>query len=453
MTTTRVKGTDATHDPQRRSWVERANDGDSDFPIQNLPLGVFTLAGEDGARARGGVAIGDRVIDLAAVARLDLLDGTALDAVRMASRPTLNALMAAGSAPRQALRAALSELLAADASESVRTRLGEALAPMDAVTMHVPARIGGFTDFFTSLHHAARAGRISRPNQPLPPAFQRLPMGYNSRANSVAVSGTDFHRPWGIRQATAEDTPNFGRSEAIDFELEVGAYVAGDTRGLPIGIDAARGHLFGLCLVNDWSSRDLQRAESFPLGPFLAKSSMTTVSPWIVTAEALAPFRAALERAADDLPSPDHLRSDEHDADGAIAVRLTAAISTERMRAAGEGPAVLTRTDLRNLHWTFDQMIAHHVSGGCRLEPGDLLGSGTVSGAERSSAACLFELCIAPDAPRFDPVPLPNGEERRWLLDGDEIVLNGRAEAAGLRSIGFGECRARVVPAHPYPVN
>ena len=432
-----------THDPRRRSWVAAANASGCDFPIQNLPFGVFSAPGRD---QRGGVAIGDSIFDLKAALDAKLFTGAAEEAARAASAPSLNALMKMPPRQVSALRHALSEHLRVDGKDRARIekRAGDLLVPMQQATYAVPAAIGGFTDFFTSAHHVSRVGKVVRPDAPLPPAFQHLPMAYNSRASSVAVSGQEVVRPRGqLRRGDSEVA--FGPTEALDFELEVGAYVgAGNALGRPIPVSDAGEHIFGLCLLNDWSSRDIQRWESFPLGPFLGKSFCTTVSPWVITAEALAPFRIPQPPRGQGDPQPlAYLLDDDDQARGAFDIELTATIQTQAMRARGEAPFTMTRTNLNTLYWTFAQMIAHHTSNGCNLQPGDLIGSGTVSGPADEGRACMLESTSGGK----QPLALPNGETRAWLQDGDELALHGRATRRDFVAIGFGECRARIAAA------
>jgi fumarylacetoacetase len=437
----------ATHDPALRSWVESANAPGADFPIQNLPLGVFRRRGESAARARGGVAIGDRILDLAAAVRAGLFaGGAAEEAARAAAGPALNPLMAMGNAAASALRARVSALLAAGAPE--RARVEPLLVPMAEAEMLPPAAIGAFTDFLTSTYHTERGGRRTRPDSPLPPNFKHLPVAYNSRASSVRVSGEAVRRPNGQRQRP-DGTVHFGPCEALDFELELGLFVGpGNPLGEPVHMDFAPDHMFGYCLLNDWSARDIQRWESHPLGPFLSKSFATSISPWVVTAEALEPFRApAFPRAAGDPEPLPYLRSEADRREGLMDIRMEAFLLTPRMCERGEAPARVTATRFTNMYWTFAQMLTHHMSNGCNLRPGDLLGSGTASGPTDESRACMAELTEA----GTQPLALPNGETRRWLEDGDEVIFRARAERDGFVPIGFGECRGRIAPAPAWP--
>jgi fumarylacetoacetase len=436
----------ATHDPARRAWLDSANQPGCDFPIQNLPHGVFRRAGQ---AARGGVAIGDRILDLQAAVAAGLFAGLPAEAARAAAEPSLNRLMAMGNGAATTLRARVSDLLRADGPEAgrVTAMADRLLVPMVEVEMVLPAEIGAFTDFLTSLYHTERGGRQRNPENPLPPAFKHLPVAYNSRASSVRMSGEAVRRPNGQWQRP-DGSVQFGPSEAQDFELEVGFFVGpGNALGEPIPIGAAPDHIWGFCLVNDWSARDIQRWESVPLGPFLSKSLSTSISPWIVTAEAMAPFRAPAPARLPGDPAPlPHLTGPRDQAAGGFDITLEAFLVTPRMREAGAGPARITATNFLHMYWTFGQMLVHHASNGCNLRPGDLIASGTTSGPTDASRACLSEITRG-----RDPLTLPNGETRLWLQDGDEVIFRGRAERAGHVAIGFGECRGRIEPAPAWP--
>lgn len=431
-----MPGLNSTHDPARRSFVAAANDPACDFPLQNLPYGVM----QNGAGSRCAVAIGDQVLDLVAAHDAGLLEEPAVRA------PVLNELFAAGPARHAALRARLSTLLEEGSVE--QGRVGALLRPADAVQMALPVRIGAFTDFFTSLHHTERGGRLSGRTPPVAAAFRWLPIAYNSRATSVRISGEPVTRPNGQRRG-AEGVPEFGPSTALDFELELGAFVGrGNLLGQPLHLDAAGRELVGFCLLNDWSSRDVQGWESDPLGPFLCKSFSTTISPWVVTADALRPFRTGALARPDGDPAPlPYLHSDEDQASGGIGLAMQALLLTPAMRQAGLDPVPITRADFRDMYWTFAQMAAHHMSNGCNLQTGDLLGSGTVSGPTDESRACLAEITARGTVPLI----LPHGESRAWLLDGDEVIFRARAERDGFVPIGFGECRGVVQPAVTWP--
>jgi fumarylacetoacetase len=425
-----------THDPARRSFVERANLPDYDFPIQNLPFGVFHLADET---PRVGVAIGDQIVDLAAAA--GLFDGTAATAAHACNTPSLNALMALGPPAWSALRLALSRELESGSSARLRSHL----VPMARAEMRMPVAFRNFTDFFASIFHASNAGRLFRPDNPLLPNYKYVPVAYHSRASSVRISNTAVRRPNGQRRS-AEGPPRFGPSQRLDFELELGAFVgAASELGRGVPISEAADHIFGYCLLNDWSARDIQAWEAQPLGPFLGKNFATTISPWIVTREALAPFCiAALTRPEGD-PAPLPYLDDPQDrALGGLNITLEAYLATAAMRRDGVPPARLTQSSFAQMYWTFAQMIAHHTSNGCNLEIGDLIGSGTVSGPEPSSWGSLLELTGGGST----PLTLANGEKRSFLQDGDEIIFRGFCSAPGYARIGLGECRAVVLPAN-----
>lgn len=432
----------ATHDPARRSWVDSANRDDADFPIQNLPFGIFRRAGE---AARGGVAIGDRIVDLAALAQSGLLAAAAAEAARAASGPTLNPLMALGNGPASALRARLSDLLRVDGPEraAIEGAADRLLVPMAQATLELPAAIGGFTDFLCSIYHTRRLGQNN-----IPPSFKYMPVAYNGRASSVRVSGGALKRP-NVQYPGAGGAMEFGPEPKLDFELEVGAFVGpGTALGAPLSIAAARAQIFGYCLLNDWSARSVQRWEMPPLGPFRGKSMSTSISPWVVTAEALAPFHAPAFAREEGYPAPlPYLASAYEAAEGGLDIALDAFLLSDRMRRAGEAPARVTATNTNNAYWTFAQLVTDHAANGCNLRPGDLIASGTLSGPTDDSRACIAELTMNGS----DPLRLPDGETRAWLDDGDEVIFRGRASRAGAVSIGFGECRGRIDPAVPWP--
>jgi fumarylacetoacetase len=436
-----------THDPARRSWVESANRADTDFPIQNLPFGVFRRGG---GTPRGGVAIGDRVFDLQAGLAAGLFAGTAATAADAAKGPKLNPLMALGNAPASALRARLSDLLRSDSPERARVEANAdtLLVPMAQVQLDMPAEVASYTDFFTSIYHAERGGRFRNPDAPLTPNFKYIPIGYNGRASSIRVSGTSFKRPNGQYRDQGGEI-RFGPEPRQDFELEVGAFIGrANALGTPIPLAAARDHIFGYCLLNDWSARAIQAWETVPAGPFQGKSFSTIISPWVVTGEALAPFHCpAFARAAGDPKPLPYLATAENEAAGAIDLGLEAFLLTPRMRQQNLAPARITLTSLTTLYWTFAQMLTYHASNGGNFLTGDIIASGTASGPTDESRACLNELS---DFGRRD-IPLPNGETRRYLEDGDEVIFRARAERAGHVAIGFGECRGQVEPAAPWP--
>ncbi len=425
---------DDTHDPARRSWVASAN-GHSEFPIQNLPLGVFSPPGNG---PRGGVAIGDSVFDLGAA--VSLLTGDAARAARAAAAPTLNALLALGSGPRAALRTQLSALL--DAAALPRPELLHGAA---ACKLHLPASVGDYTDFFAGIHHATNTGRQFRPENPLLPNYKHVPVAYHGRASSVRVSGAAVRRPNGQRKPASDSAPSFGPCRNLDFELELGVWIGpGNAPGEPIPIARAPAHVAGFCLLNDWSARDIQAWEYQPLGPFLAKNFCTTVSPWIVPSEALIPFRVQRFPREPGDPAPLPYLDDPADTQsGGLDITFDVLLLSAAMRAAGEPPFRLARSNARHLYWTVAQMVAHHSCGGCELRPGDLFGSGTISAPTPDGFGSLLESTNGGRA----PIALPSGETRRFLEDGDDIILRARAEREGFVSIGFGECRGRVFPA------
>ena len=436
--------TDHTHDPALRSWVVSANENACDFPVQNLPLGVFRVAGS-AAGARIGVAIGDRVLDLRRCHEASLFDDPVLG--KACAEPVMNALLALGRERWRDLRRQVSGWLRAEAPAGVRQALDAALIERRTVDMHLPAGIGDYTDFYASVFHATNVGSMFRPDEPLLPNYKHVPIGYHGRASSIVPSGTAIRRPCGQTKADTAMEPTFGPSRRLDYELEVAALVGqGNEQGTRIPIDEAEHHVFGICLLNDWSARDIQTWEYQPLGPFLAKSFATTISPWIVTLDALEPFRVAgPTRDADDPRPLAYLDAAEAAVRGGIDLRLEVAISSERMRREGQAPHVVSRSNARHLYWTLAQLVTHHASNGCNLRPGDLIASGTVSGPTRDSRGCLLELTWR----GTEPLTLPSGETRRFLEDGDEVVLRGWCEREGAARIGFGECRGVIVAADP----
>lgn len=429
---------DETHDPSRRSWVASAQG--SDFPIQNLPFGVFS---PKGGRPRGGVAIGDRILDLSLAARSGLLSGEARAAAEAAAGQTLNALLGLGAGPRRALRRRLSDLLTEGAPD--RAEVETWLYAAADCELRLPCAIGDYTDFYAGIHHALNVGRQFRPDNPLLPNYKHVPIGYHGRASSVRVSGATVRRPNGQQKAPEADAPVFGPARRLDLELELGVWIGpGNALGEPVPIGEADAHIAGLCLLNDWSARDLQAWEYQPLGPFLAKNFMTTVSPWIITAEALAPFRTAQPKRPEGDPAPLPYLMDEADqASGAYALELEALIRTRAMREAGVPAHRLGKGPATNLYWTMAQLVTHHTVGGCDLRPGDLFGSGTISTPDDSGLGSLLELTRGGK----EPLTLPNGETRTFLEDGDELILAGRAVAEGFVAIGFGPCSGVVAPA------
>jgi fumarylacetoacetase len=429
---------DGTHDASLKSWVESANAAESDFPVQNLPLGVFARGGD--SRARIGCAIGDQILDLWACAGRGLLRGLP-DEVEAACRDVdLNGLMGLEPRLRGTLRHRLSHLLRAEgAFVTARKDRDEVLHPRSEAEMRLPAAVGDYTDFYASVFHATNVGRMLRPESPLLPNYKWVPIAYHGRASSLVVSGTPVRRPHGQTAPQGDGPPEFGPSRSLDYELEVGALLGpGTPLGTAIPIAEAEDHLFGLCLVNDWSARDVQRWEYQPLGPFLSKSFATSLSPWVVTLEALAPFRVPAFARPEGDPAPlPHLRDEDDEARGGIDLRLEVLLSSETMRREGRPPVTVSRSNLRDLYWTLAQMVAHHSSNGCNLGAGDLVATGTVSGPEKESRACLLERTWRGE----EPLTLPTGEQRRFLEDGDEVILRGHCQREGYARIGFGECR------------
>jgi fumarylacetoacetase len=424
---------DQTNDPARSSWVASA--ADSDFPIQNLPLGIFS---EANGQRRPGVAIGDYVLDLSGIA--DLLDE---DWRKDLAQPVLNAWLARRPEAQRELRLRLSELLG---DERYRDDVEPNLIGQSEVRLHVPCLIGDYTDFYVGIHHATNVGKQFRPDNPLLPNYKYVPIGYHGRASSVRASGEPVIRPNGQRKAPDAEAPEYGPSRRLDYELELGLWMGRDNDlGTPIPIGEAGDHIAGFCLLNDWSARDLQAWEYQPLGPFLAKNFLTSVSPWVVSPQALAPFRKAMPpRPAGD-PSPLPYLDDPADRkSGALAIQLEVTLSTERMRSAALGPHVLSRGSAdAAMYWSAAQIVAHHSSNGCNLQPGDLIGTGTLSIDSASGLGSLLEISQGGKA----PIALPGGEMRSFLEDGDEITLKAWCEADGATRIGFGECVGRVVAA------
>ena len=423
---------DHTHDPALTSWVEHA--AGHAFPIQNLPLGVFS---PPGGSPRIGTAIGDAIFDLRAAT--ELLPTSLIDAL---SQPSLNALFALSSADRLALRHGMSRLL----SEAAwRARIEPLLHAAADCTMHLPATIGDYTDFYVGIHHANNIGRQFRPDNPLLPNYKWVPIGYHGRASSVRPSDVPVIRPNGQRKAADADAPVYGATRRLDYELEMGVWIGrGNPLGQPIGIDDASDHVAGLCLLNDWSARDFQAWEYQPLGPFLAKNFHSTVSPWVVTSEALAPFRIPqpARPSGDPRPLP-YLWSDADQALGAYAIDLTVTLFTSAMREGGLAPHRLSQGPATNMYWTIGQIVTHHSSNGCNLNPGDLLGTGTISAPTDEGFGSLMEITRG----GAQPLTLSTGEQRMFLEDGDEVTMVAQATAPDRVSIGFGVCRARVLPA------
>jgi fumarylacetoacetase len=416
---------DETHDPALSSWVESANTADTDFPIQNLPFGRFRRTGENAWRI--GVAIGDHVLDLERAGLIDTDD--------------MNRLMQADVAARRDLRRSISRALQrGGAGENVRA----SLVPQSAIEMGLPCRIGDYTDFYTGIYHATNVGKLFRPDNPLLPNYKWVPIGYHGRASSVIASPQAFTRPSGQFKLPDQEAPTFGPTRRLDYELELGAFVATpNVLGEPVPIERAEEHVFGLVLLNDWTARDVQTWEYQPLGPFLSKSFATTVSPWIVTLEALAPFRVPFKRATGDPQPLPYLDSAANRERGGLDVSLEVALQTSAMRGAGLAPQRLMTSNFRDSYWTLAQLVAHHTVNGCNLQAGDLLGSGTQSAPDPGQGGSLLELTLGGK----QPLKLANGETRAFLEDGDTVTLRAHCARQGIRRIGFGECRGTVMPA------
>ena len=434
-----------THDPNLKSWVESANDSDTDFPIQNLPFCIF----EDEKASTGssvGVVIGDYIFSLERANDLGLFQQMDIESVLGIDSSDLSLLIenrydldvVSG------LRARLIEILKSDASDEDKKWAEQCLLPAEGQFFYSPFLIGDYTDFYCSIFHATNVGSMFRPDNPLMPNYKYVPIGYHGRASSIMVSGTDIRRPKGQNRSDAEKPPVFIPAKNLDYEMELGFFVGrGNEMGSPIPISEAEEHIFGMCLVNDWSARDIQAWEYQPLGPFLAKNFATTISPFVVTMEALAPFRtAAFERPEGDPEPLDYLSDENNRKFGGLDINLDVYIQTERMRNQNIKPHLLSRSNAKDLYWTVGQMLTHHASNGCNLQTGDLIASGTVSGKEKNERGCLLELTWR----GTEPIELPSGEIRRFLEDGDEIIMKGYCEREGFRRIGFGECRGRIVP-------
>jgi fumarylacetoacetase len=421
--------------------VASANLAFADFPIQNLPFGIFRRR-ESAEAFRGGVAIGDQIVDLAALAGTPVFTGDAARALSAAGRPSLNALMQLGRSAWSALRSALFDGLRENSA--LQSRIAGCLVPQAEAQFALPAQIGDYTDFYASIYHATAVGRLFRPDNPLTSNYRWTPIAYHGRASSIGVSEQLVHRPMGQSLPKGAVRPAFGPSRRLDYELEVGIFVGtGNAQGTAIPVGAAEEHVFGLCLLNDWSARDLQAWESQPLGPFLGKNFATTISPWIVTLEALAPFRLPLDRAATDPQPLPYLDSPAVRGAGAIDMELAAYLETAVMRAAGFAPQQLARSNFKHAYWTIAQMVAHHTVGGCNLRTGDLIGSGTQSGPDPEQAGSLLELT----AGGAQEIALVSGERRKFLEDGDRVILRGWCERPGFVRIGFGEAAGHVLSA------
>jgi fumarylacetoacetase len=422
-----------------KSWIASANDPQSDFPLANLPYGVFRQAHS----TRIGVAIGDQVLDLRACAAEGLFEPLSAEIIDACAENILNPLMALGHQAWSALRIQIIQLLSADrANLDTQRRVQSALLPMRNVEMQLPAQIGDYTDFYASIHHATRVGKLFRPDNPLLPNYRYVPIGYHGRASSIVLSGQNVRRPSGQTRAQQVTEPTFGPARSLDYELEVGIFIgAGNSLGQPIPVTEAEQHIFGICLLNDWSARDIQSWEYQPLGPFLAKSFATTISPWIVPLEALAPYRvpAAARPVGDPSPLPYLTSSPRNEA---IDLTLEVYLQSQQMREADIPPMRASTGNMRDLYWSIAQLVTHHASGGCNLRPGDLFATGTISGPDQGSEGCLLEM-----KHRSEALRLPTGETRVFLEDGDQVTLRAFTQREGLPRIGLGQCTGTVIPA------
>ena len=433
-----------THDPNLKSWVESANDPNTDFPIQNLPFCIFF---EDAKhdQIHIGVRIGDKVLSLDDCYDDGLLKGDYDEFLGTNRYWTLvNGLMYESSDVNHSIRSQLIQKLTS--GFEYEEQIAKHLSPVSWCTFEdLPVGIGDYTDFYCSIYHATNVGSMFRPDNPLLPNYKYVPIGYHGRASSIVISGTDIKRPHGQNRTDQDKPPVFIPSKSLDYEMELGFFVGqGNELGTTIPIAEAEDHIFGVCLVNDWSARDIQAWEYQPLGPFLAKNFATTISPYVVTMEALAPFRTpAFERDADDPQPLDYLSDERNKEFGGLDINLEVYIQTETMRAEKIEPFLVSRSNTKDLYWTIGQMLTHHASGGCNLRTGDLMATGTVSGPEPGERGCLLERTWR----GTEPLTLPNGEQRRFLEDGDEVIMKGFCEREGFRRIGLGECRGRILPA------
>ncbi|TMP15005.1 fumarylacetoacetase [Pseudoalteromonas sp. S2893] len=430
-----------THDINLTSWVESANIKGCDFPIQNLPFAEFRTKNTN-EEFRGGVAIGDQVIDLAKLSHLNIFTGDAKTALDAASESTLNTFMGLGKQYWSALRLALSKALREGAQQ--QKEMQSTLIAQADIEFSLPCRIGDYTDFYTSIYHATAVGSLFRPDNPLLPNYKWVPIGYHGRSSSIDVSGQTFHRPKGQTKAPDADTPSFGPCKRLDYELELGIYLGkGNALGDAIAIENAENHVFGFCVFNDWSARDLQAWEYQPLGPFLAKNFASTVSPWIVTTEALAPFRTSWTRDENDPQPMPYLESAANREQGAFDIQMDVKIQTQKMRDENHQPTQVSASSFKHSYWTVAQMVTHHTVNGCNFMPGDMLGSGTQSGPTHKEAGSLLELSRGGK----EKITLSNGEQRSFLEDGDNVIMRGWCEKPGYARIGFGSVESTVLPA------
>jgi fumarylacetoacetase len=434
-----------THDQNLKSWVESANSPDTDFPIQNLPFCVFTRACTY-ENVRIGIGIGDFVLDVYGCYECCLFDDESFNIAVSADNYCLDhSVMKKNSSLQAAFRKRLIEILREDAGDDTRKSVTRNLIPIDEVEFYLPAHIGDYTDFYCSIFHATNVGSMFRPDNPLLPNYKFVPIGYHGRASSIVVSGTEIKRPKGQNRSDENAAPQYIPAKNLDYEMEVGFFVGcGSELGETVSLENAEKHIFGLCLVNDWSARDIQAWEYQPLGPFLAKNFATSISPFVVTMEALAPFRVpAFERPEGDPAPLEYLSDETNQTSGGFDINLEVYIQTAKMREENHEPFLLSRSNTKDLYWTIAQMLAHHASNGCNLQTGDLMATGTVSGKEKTERGCLLELTWRGK----EPIDLPNGETRRFLEDGDEIIMKGFCEKEGFKRIGFGECRGTILSA------
>lgn len=427
-----------THDPNLKSWVESANDPNTDFPIQNLPFCRF-LTGHSEPEVAIGVIIGDKILELFG------MNCDAFDAEYPFGDSSSGIITAPTAGYLKKFREKLVAGLSVDADTDIREELEGDLYDRAACELLLPFNVGDYTDFYCSIYHATNVGSMFRPDNPLMPNYKYVPIGYHGRASSIVMSGTDVKRPHGQNRSDQDAPPVFIPAKNLDYEMELGFFVGkGNEMGQPINIADAEKHIFGVCLVNDWSARDIQAWEYQPLGPFLAKNFATTISPYVVTMEALAPFRTpAFEREEGDPQPLDYLNDEQNQKYGGLDINLEVYIQTEKMRGRNIEPHLLSRSNTKDLYWNIGQMLTHHASNGCNLKTGDLIASGTVSGKEKDERGCLLELTWR----GTEPLNLPSGETRRFLEDGDEIIMKGFCEREGFRRIGLGECRGKILPA------
>lgn len=429
-----------THDPARKSWVSSAN-GDMQFPIQNLPFAIFREAGSQSSW-RGGVAIGEQILDMAKVAKLTLFSGDAQTAAQAAAEASLNTLMGLGEKANSALRLTLSQALTQGSEH--QAALEGCLLPQNSAEYGMPCHVTDYTDFYSSIHHATAVGSLFRPDNPLLPNYKWVPIGYHGRSSSIGVSGQAFPRPVGQTKKPDASVPDFGPCQRLDYELEMGVFIGQGTQlGQRIDISKAEQHIFGMCILNDWSARDIQAWEYQPLGPFLAKNFASTISPWVITTQALAPFRHKFTRPETDPQPLAYLSSEQNSQFGNLDIELSCFIQTESMRQAKDAPQRLSESNFKHAYWTPAQLVTHHSVNGCPMTPGDLLGSGTQSGPEAQEAGSLLELTQGGKK----SLTLDNGETRTFLQDGDAIIMRAQCRLDGAATIGFGEVVGTILPA------